>query len=264
MPKPPANKDTRQSGMPSLHGNIRVGRTVPSARQSKTSGIALPSHPANGSTACRCGFHMLGVIAHQVGKNDLASDYIQQALRVHQAFPDAYMNLGTVLSAQKKWAAAVASYRQAVHLKPNHFEAHNSLGNALKHQGQLEEAIASYRQAVQLNPQYALAYLNLGRCLEGSWEPRGSHRQLSTSAASQTRSPRGFQQPRNCLEGPGQIGGSHRQLSASVTASEARSRRVAQQSGQCFDGSRLGRGSRGQFPGRRCVSSPTMPGPGII
>ena len=41
----------------------------------------------------------------------------------------------------------------------------NNLGNALRDQGKLEEAIASYRQALRLKPDYAEAYNNLGIAL---------------------------------------------------------------------------------------------------
>ena len=45
--------------------------------------------------------------------------------------------------AQGKLAEAVASFEQAVRLKPDFAEAYNNLGNALKDQGKLEEAIAT-------------------------------------------------------------------------------------------------------------------------
>ena len=43
----------------------------------------------------------------------------------------------------------MASYRQALRLKPADAEAHNNLGNALRDQGKLDEAIASYQQALR-------------------------------------------------------------------------------------------------------------------
>ena len=62
--------------------------------------------------------HLLGVIAHQVGKNDTAVDLIARALA----------------------------------LKPDYAEAHSNLGKTLKTLGRLEEALASLRSALDIDP----------------------------------------------------------------------------------------------------------------
>ena len=40
--------------------------------------------------------HLLGVISNQLGKSDLAVDYIKQALRLHPGFPVAHNNLAVI------------------------------------------------------------------------------------------------------------------------------------------------------------------------
>ncbi len=67
---------------------------------------ADPNHPS--------ALHLIGAIAHQMGKNDIAVDFITKALA----------------------------------LKPGYAEAHNNLGNALQHMGVLEAAVAAYRTAI--------------------------------------------------------------------------------------------------------------------
>jgi tetratricopeptide (TPR) repeat protein len=143
--------------------------------------------------------HLLGVIAHQVGRNDLAVEYIKQALRGRPLFPAAYNNLGISLrdlgrldeaivcydqavfqrpffaealynrgnarKDQGKVDEAIADYQQAVALKPELSEAHNNLANSLRDQGRLEEALASARQALRLKPESAEAHSNLGNIL---------------------------------------------------------------------------------------------------
>jgi tetratricopeptide (TPR) repeat protein len=110
--------------------------------------------------------HLLGVIAHQVGRDDLAVDYIQQALRLHPDFPSAYNNLGAALTDLGRLDEAITSYQQAVRLKPKFAEAYNNLGNALRVQGRLEEAIASIQQALRLNPDFPGAHNHLGNALK--------------------------------------------------------------------------------------------------
>jgi tetratricopeptide (TPR) repeat protein len=143
--------------------------------------------------------HLLGVIASQIGKHDIALQYIHQAIRsnnnvaafhstlgqAHHALGNlneaitsyrqalklnphhalAHNNLGIVFIDLGKLNDAVACFRQAVQLKPDFTEAHNNLGNVLKDQDKLDEAVTCYRRALQLKPDYAEAYNNLGSAL---------------------------------------------------------------------------------------------------
>ena len=143
--------------------------------------------------------HLLGVIAFQAGKHELAIEYIGRAVRVrgdavyfHNNLGEAYRalhripeavacyrralelqpdfavahyNLGNAFKDEGKLEEAVACWRRALELKPDYAEAHSSLGNALKDQGRLEDAVACWRQALQLNPSYAEAHNDLGNAL---------------------------------------------------------------------------------------------------
>jgi Tfp pilus assembly protein PilF len=110
--------------------------------------------------------HLLGLLAYQVGKHELASAYLGRALRVRPDYAEAHLNLGTILQAQGKFAEAQTSYQQALRLKPDFAEAHNNLGNLLQEQGQLAPAQASYQQALRLKPNFAEAHNNLGNVLK--------------------------------------------------------------------------------------------------
>ncbi len=57
---------------------------------------------------------------------------------------------GNALYEKGRMDDAVAAYREAVQLKPDHSEAHNNLGAALQALGQMEEANAAYREAIRL------------------------------------------------------------------------------------------------------------------
>ena len=65
--------------------------------------------------------HLLGVIAHQVGKNDIAVDLIGKALVI----------------------------------KPDYAEAHSNLGNVLQEQGKLDDAAKKFDIAIAQNPEMA-------------------------------------------------------------------------------------------------------------
>ena len=111
-------------------------------------------------------WHLLGVIAHQVGKQGFAVEYIGRAIGLKGDAAAFHNNLGNALEDQGKLDEAVACYRRAVELKPDDTEAHNNLGIALNEQGKLDEAVACYRRALELKPDYAEAHNNLGIALK--------------------------------------------------------------------------------------------------
>lgn len=119
---------------------------------------AHPDHPD--------ALHLLGVIAHQVNKNDIAVDFISKALAIDPNFAEAHNNLGSALQALEQLDEAVASYRNAIAIKPNYTEAHNNLAGALRALGRLDEAVASYRKLIAIEPDYAEAHINLGVALQ--------------------------------------------------------------------------------------------------
>ena len=60
----------------------------------------------------------------------------------------------------KQLDAAIASYDQAIALKPDYAEAHCNRGIALEELWQLDAAVANYDQAIAFKPDYAEAYWN--------------------------------------------------------------------------------------------------------
>ena len=110
--------------------------------------------------------HFLGVLAHQIGRNELAVDLIGRAIAQNAQVPAFHNNLGNALKAQGKLQEAAACYAGALVHKPNHVGALFNLGLVLQMQGKLEEAAASYRRALNYKPDYAEALGNLGNTLK--------------------------------------------------------------------------------------------------
>ncbi len=129
------------------------------------------------------------------GRLEEAVASYEQALRLKPDYAEAHNNLGIALMEQGRLEEAVASYEQALRVKPDYAEAHNNLGIALGDQGNLEEAVASYQQALRLKPNYAEAHKNLAL----TWLLLGNFEQgwLEYQWRWQCKefSPPGFQQP---------------------------------------------------------------------
>jgi tetratricopeptide (TPR) repeat protein len=144
--------------------------------------------------------HLLGVLAHQVGRDDVAVELIrkaiasdrrpaafhsnlgtayqalgkleeaatsyERALILNPGLAEAQMNLGAVREAQGKHELAEMRFRRALVLRPDLAEAHVNLGNILQSQGKLEEAAASHERAIALKPEFAEAFFNRANALQ--------------------------------------------------------------------------------------------------
>ena len=69
--------------------------------------------------------------------------------------------MGVTLQELGKLDEALASYTQAIALKPDYAEAHYNLGVTLQELGKLDEALASYTQAIALKTGFLEAHQKL-------------------------------------------------------------------------------------------------------
>jgi tetratricopeptide (TPR) repeat protein len=124
--------------------------------------------------------HLLGVLAHQVGRDDVAVELISKAIARDKKPAAFHSNLGTALQALGRLEEARACYERALRIKPDMAEAQMNLGAILNAQGQCEKAEASFRQALKLRPDLAEAHVNLGNILHAQGK-------LEEAAASHQR-----------------------------------------------------------------------------
>jgi protein O-GlcNAc transferase len=106
--------------------------------------------------------HLLGVLAHQVGRNEAAIEWIGHALALNPNYAIAHSHLGEALRALGRNDEAIACYQRALQLDPNSAQSYNNMSNAFKAQGRLDEALACCQQALRLMPDLPEAHNNLG------------------------------------------------------------------------------------------------------
>ncbi len=94
--------------------------------------------------------HLLGLMAYQLGRNEVAVEYINKAISANPIFSPFHCNLGAGLSRQGRLAEAEASYREALRSRRNIRKAHYNLGNLFRDQGKFAEAAASYQTALHV------------------------------------------------------------------------------------------------------------------
>jgi len=77
----------------------------------------------------------------------------------------AHYLFGITLESRGRTEEALAQFRKALSVDPNHVEAHNKLASMLYRLGRADEAMAHYRQALALRPDDAEVHCGLGKVL---------------------------------------------------------------------------------------------------
>ena len=96
--------------------------------------------------------HLLGVLCHQTGRHQEASDLIAAAININPRNSDYLNNYGLALRAAGRLAEAVNSYQRALRLSPKDLDLHNNLGNAYLELERFEEAAGCYRRVLHVHP----------------------------------------------------------------------------------------------------------------
>jgi serine/threonine-protein kinase len=104
------------------------------------------------------------------GKLAEAMTAFREAIRIDPNDVLAHNSLGCFLCDDvHDYPAAEGEFREAIRLVPDDAVTHYNLGNALRHQGKLAEAIAAFRDAIRLNPEHVEARICLGSVLCDGW-----------------------------------------------------------------------------------------------
>jgi Flp pilus assembly protein TadD len=105
--------------------------------------------------------NLMGVLAIEAGRNDIAIDYMRKALAIGPNEPMYLNNLGNALIINSQYDEAIQLLRKAVKLDPRHAEALTNLGKAQRMVGDVERAAKSFQRALAAMPGYLLARAGL-------------------------------------------------------------------------------------------------------
>lgn len=106
--------------------------------------------------------NLLGVLANQVGRPEVALDLIGKALARLPNEPDFHGNMAAALQAVGRVTDSIRHYREAIRLKPGAVTYHVLLSEGLQQQGNFDEALKVGLEALRLDPFSAQAYCILG------------------------------------------------------------------------------------------------------
>ena len=89
----------------------------------------------------------------------------RSCLEVNSEIPDIHFHYARLLDLQGKTSEAIGSLQKALEMNPSYASAHNELGTLLSRSGNTEEAIAHYREALSIDASFRSARYNLARVL---------------------------------------------------------------------------------------------------
>lgn len=107
----------------------------------------------------------LGVLLGLNGQTAESETVFREMLKLHPDNVNVIANLGRAQYANQKWAEAARSLRKAAQLMPGHNGIHEQLGAALQQSGDLEGAERSYRTALTIQAGNPEVHFNLGTVL---------------------------------------------------------------------------------------------------
>lgn len=106
--------------------------------------------------------HLLGIIAHRVGRSELALELIGKAIEKLPDQAQFHTNRGEMCRLLKRLDEAVAHGEQAVKLDPDSAAAHSNLGIAYYDLKDYDRAEACQKNALEINPELVVALNNMG------------------------------------------------------------------------------------------------------
>lgn len=106
--------------------------------------------------------HLLGIIAHRVGRSELALELIAKAISLQPKHPQFHSNRGEICRLLKRLDEAVDHGKKASQLEPNSATAWSNLGIAYYDLKDYDQAESCQNRALALNPQLVPSLNNMG------------------------------------------------------------------------------------------------------
>ena len=110
-------------------------------------------------------FNNLGSALHRLGRLDEARVAFGRAIALDPDFADVHFNLGVTYQTSKDFDKAILAFERALHIEPGLVDAEVNLGVALRNLERADDSVAAFRRALEQEPDHPVAHLNLGLAL---------------------------------------------------------------------------------------------------
>jgi protein O-GlcNAc transferase len=110
--------------------------------------------------------HMMGLLAHELGRNDIAEELIRKAIGLQDKNFAFHFGLGNVLGKLGKHNDAIDSYKKSIALNPDFAGSYNNIGVTLLSMKSAEEALVYFKKAQTIDPKFPDSLNNIGLALQ--------------------------------------------------------------------------------------------------
>lgn len=110
--------------------------------------------------------HMLGQLAFQSGRDDIAANLFHQAATIDANNAGYHRDFAETLFFMGHYKDSLVAINRSIQINQNDPKAHFIAGNALMHMGENDQAIKAFKHTVSLDPSHSFAYNNLGSVYE--------------------------------------------------------------------------------------------------
>ena len=152
--------------LPSTENNL----TSPTSRTSSPRSTEVPPAKENTSALspykAAFNFYKSGREQFSLGNLTGAIASYQQAIEIKPDFADVHLSLGHAFLRLKKTPEAIKAFKEAVRLNPEMDEAHYGLGLEYFRAGKVKDAADAFKKAVRVRPNLAKAHYGLALCYQ--------------------------------------------------------------------------------------------------
>lgn len=127
--------------------------------------------------------HMLGAIAHKMGRSELALELFNQTVRAAPKFAAAWNNRALVLRVMRRNDEALESARKCVAIDPNYAGGWDVIGLLAQAKGDYAAAIPSHERALKLDPASTFAWNNYAVALAVTGRFADAHQAVKKALA---------------------------------------------------------------------------------
>jgi predicted TPR repeat methyltransferase len=110
-------------------------------------------------------FHLLGILAGQQGRFELALSWVKAALKLQPSSASFHNSMANIQRNLGHTQEAIVHFEKALEIQPESAATNNNIGILYHKQKQLELAEKYYQRAIEIKPDYADAHFNLSTVL---------------------------------------------------------------------------------------------------